>query len=49
MKNITAMVLVGGRGTRLESITKKTAKPAVTFGGKYKLIDFVLKLNDLAR
>jgi len=42
MKNITAMVLVGGRGTRLESITKKTAKPAVTFGGKYKLIDFVL-------
>lgn len=36
------MVLVGGRGTRLENITKRTAKPAVTFGGKYKLIDFVL-------
>ena len=36
------MVLVGGRGTRLGKITKTTAKPAVTFGGKYKLIDFVL-------
>ena len=41
-KNVVAMVLVGGRGTRLENITKKTAKPAVSFGGKYKLIDFVL-------
>ena len=41
-KKIVAMVLVGGRGTRLEQITEKTAKPAVTFGGKYKLIDFVL-------
>lgn len=36
------MVMVGGRGTRLENITKTTAKPAVSFGGKYKLIDFVL-------
>ncbi len=36
------MVLVGGRGTRLGPITKFTAKPAVSFGGKYKLIDFVL-------
>lgn len=36
------MVLVGGRGTRLERITLNTAKPAVSFGGKYKLIDFVL-------
>lgn len=36
------MVLVGGRGTRLERITLHTAKPAVSFGGKYKLIDFVL-------
>lgn len=36
------MVLVGGRGTRLGKITKLTAKPAVSFGGKYKLIDFVL-------
>ena len=36
------MVLVGGRGSRLGRITKTTAKPAVTFGGKYKLIDFTL-------
>ncbi len=41
-KRVVAMVLVGGRGTRLGRITKLTAKPAVTFGGKYKLIDFVL-------
>ncbi len=41
-KDVLAMVLVGGRGTRLKQITKDTAKPAVTFGGKYKLIDFVL-------
>ncbi len=36
------MVLVGGRGRRLKRITKSTAKPAVNFGGKYRLIDFVL-------
>jgi glucose-1-phosphate adenylyltransferase len=42
MKKTLAMVLVGGRGTRLERITLETAKPAVSFGGKYKLIDFVL-------
>ncbi len=41
-KQVVAMVLVGGRGTRLGDITKRKAKPAVTFGGKYKLIDFVL-------
>lgn len=41
-RKVIAMVLVGGRGTRLEQITKQTAKPAVSFGGKYKLIDFVL-------
>jgi len=41
-KKVLAMVLVGGRGTRLHPITKRKAKPAVTFGGKYKLIDFVL-------
>ena len=41
-KRIVAMVLVGGRGTRLGNITKSTAKPAVTFGGKYRLVDFVL-------
>lgn len=37
-----AMVLVGGRGTRLHPITKRKAKPSVTFGGKYRLVDFVL-------
>ena len=42
MDKTLAMVLVGGRGTRLERITLHTAKPAVSFGGKYKLIDFVL-------
>lgn len=41
-KKIIAMALVGGRGTRLGKITKNTAKPAVSFGGKYRLIDFVL-------
>ncbi len=40
--NVLAMVLVGGRGTRLNPITKRMAKPAVSFGGKYRLIDFVL-------
>lgn len=41
-KRVIAMVLVGGRGTRLGAITKDIAKPAVPFGAKYKLIDFVL-------
>lgn len=36
------MVLVGGRGTRLGPITKNIAKPAVSFAGKYRLIDFSL-------
>ncbi len=40
--NVVAMLLVGGRGERLYPITKHKAKPAVCFGGKYKLIDFVL-------
>lgn len=36
------MILAGGKGTRLESLTKKNAKPAVFYGGKYRIIDFVL-------
>lgn len=40
--NIVAMVLAGGRGTRLEALTENVAKPAVHFGGKYRIIDFVL-------
>ncbi|HEM3139942.1 glucose-1-phosphate adenylyltransferase [Streptococcus suis] len=39
---ILAMILAGGRGTRLEGLTKKVAKPAVAFGGKYRIIDFPL-------
>lgn len=41
-KEVIAMVLVGGRGSRLDPITRRKAKPAVMFGGKYRLIDFVL-------
>lgn len=37
-----AMLLAGGKGTRLKSLTKKLAKPAVYFGGKYRIIDFPL-------
>ncbi len=36
------MLLAGGQGSRLYDLTKQTAKPAVTFGGKYKIIDFPL-------
>lgn len=36
------MILVGGKGTRLKALTKDMAKPAVSFGGKYRLIDFTL-------
>ncbi len=39
---LLAMILAGGRGTRLEGLTKKVAKPAVAFGGKYRIIDFPL-------
>ena len=39
---IVAMILAGGRGTRLEALTAKVAKPAVHFGGKYRIIDFPL-------
>lgn len=39
---ILAMILAGGRGTRLYDLTNKTAKPAVYFGGKYRIIDFPL-------
>ena len=35
-----AMILAGGQGSRLGALTKKIAKPAVPFGGKYKIIDF---------
>ena len=41
-KEIVAMILAGGRGTRLHALTAKVAKPAVHFGGKYRIIDFPL-------
>ena len=36
------MLLAGGQGSRLKVLTEKTAKPAVPFGGKYRIIDFPL-------
>ena len=41
-KQIVAMLLAGGQGSRLVPLTKATAKPAVPFGGKYRIIDFPL-------
>ncbi|MCI5727253.1 MAG: glucose-1-phosphate adenylyltransferase [Clostridium sp.] len=41
-KEIVAMVLAGGQGTRLGALTKNIAKPAVPYGGKYRIIDFAL-------
>jgi glucose-1-phosphate adenylyltransferase len=42
VKNIVAMVLAGGKGERLYPLTLHRAKPAVPFGGKYRIIDFTL-------
>jgi glucose-1-phosphate adenylyltransferase len=42
MHNILTMILAGGRGERLYPLTKDRAKPAVPFGGKYRIIDFTL-------
>ena len=41
-KDTLAMILAGGQGSRLGVFTKRIAKPAVSFGGKYRIIDFVL-------
>lgn len=41
-KRVVAMLLAGGQGSRLKTLTKDIAKPAVPFGGKYRIIDFPL-------
>ena len=41
-KHCVAMLLAGGQGSRLKVLTENTAKPAVPFGGKYRIIDFPL-------
>lgn len=41
-KQCIAMLLAGGRGTRLKELTQYIAKPAVPFGGKYRIVDFTL-------
>jgi glucose-1-phosphate adenylyltransferase len=41
-KKLVAMLLAGGQGSRLSTLTKNLAKPAVPFGGKYRIIDFPL-------
>ena len=41
-KKIIALILAGGQGSRLKLLTQNVAKPAVAFGGKYRIIDFTL-------
>ena len=42
MDSVLAVVLAGGKGSRLEPLTRDRAKPAVPFGGAYRIIDFTL-------
>lgn len=42
MKDVVAVILAGGKGSRLEPLTRDRAKPAVPFGGNYRIIDFTL-------
>jgi glucose-1-phosphate adenylyltransferase len=42
MKDVLAVVLAGGKGARLGPLTRDRAKPAVPFGGIYRIVDFTL-------
>jgi glucose-1-phosphate adenylyltransferase len=42
VRQTLALVLAGGRGSRLHGLTEHCAKPAVHFGGKFRIVDFVL-------
>ena len=42
--SMLAMILAGGRGSRLHDLTNKVAKPAVSYGGKYRIVDFPSQL-----
>ena len=43
-KECVAMLLAGGQGSRLHALTSHVAKPAVPFGGNYRIIDFPLSI-----
>ena len=42
MAKLLAMILAGGEGRRLDPLTRDRAKPAVPFGGRYRIIDFAI-------
>ena len=43
MNRVLALILAGGKGERLSILAEERAKPAVAFGGKYRIIDFTLE------